>query len=89
MKTSALYFHIAEKKLRTGRTKKKENNVSSWMQARLEGNMLASYLWKFSRKKLPHVHNTVSTYQIYLMLYVNNEIIPYVPQLFFIIFTYS
>lgn len=38
MKTSALYFHIAEEKLRTRRTKKKENNVSSWIQARFEEN---------------------------------------------------
>lgn len=54
MKTSALYFHITEEKLRTGRTKKKENNVSSWIQASFEENNASFISSKVFKKETSH-----------------------------------
>lgn len=59
MKTSALYFHIAEEKLRTGRTKRRKTMFQVEFKAALKKTMLASYLQKFSRKKLPHAMTIV------------------------------
>lgn len=57
MKTSALYFHIAEEKLGTGKAKKKKNNVSSWIQARFEENNASFISVKIFEKELPHAHD--------------------------------
>lgn len=68
MKTYALYFHIAEEKLRTGRTKKKKNNVSSWIQARFEENNASSISVKVFRKETFPMPMTIICY--YAIKYV-------------------
>lgn len=75
MKTSALYFHIAEAKLRTGRTKRRKTMFQIEFKPGLKTTILTFNLWKSQKNNYNYIYNLLFCYYIftYILFYTINE----------------